>query len=276
MKELISQGHLYIAQPPLYRATKGKTKEWLYNDEGLNKFYAKLAFENVSVFSKDNTIKLKGEQIIELLESLRGYNQGLDLLEKAGLPRDIGEILIKKDYSIQVDFSKTDREIMLVVEKWFQEFDISYDTHYDTTNNEYYIELPENKKFDKRILENPILKKCYNLYPKVKQYIEGKSFYIMKNDREIGSDVSWDELSKILDKMPERSGVVIQRYKGLGEMTPEQLWETTMDPNTRTILKVDVEDVTKADEIFQMLMGGEVPPRKAFIQAHAKTANLDI
>jgi DNA gyrase subunit B len=59
-------------------------------------------------------------------------------------------------------------------------------------------------------------------------------------------------------------------------MTPEQLWETTMDPNTRTILQVDVVDVTKADEIFQMLMGGEVPPRKAFIQAHAKTANLDI
>ena len=81
----------------------------------------------------------------------------------------------------------------------------------------------------------------------------------------------------ILEKMSDRSGVTLQRYKGLGEMTAEQLWETTMNPATRTILAVNVEDTTKADEIFHILMGGEVPPRKAFIQAHAKSVkNLDI
>ena len=69
----------------------------------------------------------------------------------------------------------------------------------------------------------------------------------------------------------------LQRYKGLGEMTPEQLWETTMDPDTRTLLRVDTEDTAKADDIFHMLMGGEVPPRRAFIQAHAKSVkNLDV
>jgi DNA gyrase subunit B len=68
----------------------------------------------------------------------------------------------------------------------------------------------------------------------------------------------------------------LQRYKGLGEMTAEQLWETTMNPATRTVLAVNVEDATKADEVFHILMGDEVPPRKAFIQTHARSANLDI
>jgi DNA gyrase subunit B len=94
-----------------------------------------------------------------------------------------------------------------------------------------------------------------------------------------GSEVKWvyseqekdDALKNITSRKTE-----LQRYKGLGEMTAEQLWETTMDPNTRTILEVNMDDVTKADEIFHILMGDEVPPRKAFIQAHAKSANLDI
>ena len=71
--------------------------------------------------------------------------------------------------------------------------------------------------------------------------------------------------------------IEVQRYKGLGEMTPEQLWETTMNPDTRTLLGVNIDDTAKADHIFTVLMGGEVPPRKAFIQAHAKSVrNLDI
>ena len=76
--------------------------------------------------------------------------------------------------------------------------------------------------------------------------------------------------------MSDKSGVTLQRYKGLGEMTAEQLWETTMNPANRTLLEVNIMDAAKADETFQMLMGGEVPPRKAFIQAHAKYANLDV
>ncbi|HUT68838.1 MAG TPA: DNA topoisomerase (ATP-hydrolyzing) subunit B [Dehalococcoidales bacterium] len=276
MNKLIGAKHLYIAQPPLYRATKGKTSEWVYSEEGLGKYYSKLAFDNVSVFTKDGIISMKGEEIIEFLESLKGFSEGLETLEKEGLPRNIGEILLMKDYSSRLDFSKTDREIMPEVAKWFHEYGISYTMCNDPIKDEYYIKLPDETRFDRKLLENPILKKCYNLYPKVKRYIEGKSYFIMKNNKEIGEDVPWYQLAAILEKMSDKSGVTLQRYKGLGEMTAEQLWETTMNPATRTILEVNVEDATKADEVFQMLMGGEVPPRKAFIQAHARYAKLDI
>jgi DNA gyrase subunit B len=276
MNKLINAKHLFIAQPPLYRATKGKTSEWVYNEEGLGKYYSKLAFDNVTVFSKDNSIKLKGEEIIEFLNSLRSYEQGLSSLESAGMPRKLGEILIKKGHAFQLDFNKTDSEIMPIVAKWFHESKIPYKMCDDPINNKYYIQLPEDVKLDRKLLEDPILKKCYILYPKIKQYIEGKSYYVKKNEKEIGVDVPWNQLAGILDKMSDKSGVSLQRYKGLGEMTAEQLWETTMNPANRTLLEVNVEDATRADDTFQMLMGGEVPPRKAFIQAHAKYANLDV
>ncbi|GAH50652.1 unnamed protein product, partial [marine sediment metagenome] len=88
---------------------------------------------------------------------------------------------------------------------------------------------------------------------------------------------SEQEKQEVMRKLREAKKVVVQRYKGLGEMSAEQLWETTMNPATRTLLTVSVDDAPKADHIFHTLMGGEVPPRKAFIQAHAKSVkNLDI
>ena len=99
----------------------------------------------------------------------------------------------------------------------------------------------------------------------------------MKKGKESDTDVPWYELAGVLKKSHDRSGVSLQRYKGLGEMSAQQLWDTTMNPETRTILQVNIEDAVKADKIFETLMGDEVPPRKAFIQAHARSVkNLDI
>jgi DNA gyrase subunit B len=106
-------------------------------------------------------------------------------------------------------------------------------------------------------------------------YIAQPPLYRIKSSDGLKWVYSDQERDEVLKNSTARK-TEIQRYKGLGEMSAEQLWETTMDPNIRTVLKVDVEDAAKADEIFQMLMGGEVPPRKSFIQAHARYATLDI
>ncbi len=282
MSELISQGHLFIAQPPLYRVSAGKAQEWVYSDEGLNGFFAKRALENVSVYSTDGEVKVTGDEIRGLLDALKELNEGLELLESEDImPRQVAEILLQKDKEFQrLDFNKSNREIMTEVARWLQEFEFPFQMYSVPTSDEYHVEFAgkEGKtRLDKQVLENSILHRCFLIYPKVRHLVEGKSYVIVKNKREIGKDIPWHEIGGHLEKITDRSGVTIQRYKGLGEMTPEQLWETTMNPDTRTILKVNVDDATKADEIFHVLMGGEVPPRKAFIQAHAKSVkNLDI
>ncbi len=282
MAELINRGHLFIAQPPLYRVTKGKTKEWVYSEDGLNKFFAKKAFENVNVFSHDESINLTGMEIMDYLGSLKELNEGLNALAKeAKIPRELGEFLLKKRDSFhRLDFTKENRISMLEVEKWLQEFDYTYQVHHDPDKDEYAIDVTGKTgkgKFDRQLFENPLLHRCFTAYPKVKDFVEKKSYTVIKNKKEIGKDIPWYKLAAFLEKMPDRSGVAIQRYKGLGEMSAEQLWETTMNPATRTLLSVNVDDAVKADHTFHILMGAEVPPRKAFIQAHARSVkNLDI
>ncbi len=279
MVELINQGHLFIAQPPLYRATIGKTQEWIHSEEELERVFAKKAFDKVSVYSKDGSIKLTGMEIRDFLDSLTELNQGLADLDKEGIPRELSAFLLKKDESFyHLDFS--DKENMQELRTWFEKFKWTVKSQSSDETGEYWLEVnlkAGKRRFDRQFFEHPILHKCFKAYPQVKKLIENKSYIIVKKDKEIGKDIPWYKLAEVLEKISDRSGVALQRYKGLGEMSAEQLWETTMNPTTRTILSVNIEDTAKADSIFSTLMGGEVPPRKAFIQAHAKSVrNLDI
>ena len=150
----------------------------------------------------------------------------------------------------------------------------------NSRGGEYWLEINFSGKkvtFDRQAFDNAILERCFNVYPQVKHLAGKKKYIVAKKDKEIGRDIPWNELASVLEKSAEKSGVSLQRYKGLGEMNTEQLWETTMNPDTRTLRGVNVEDATRADQIFHTLMGEEVPPRRAFIQAHAKSVkNLDI
>ena len=273
MPELINHGHLYIAQPPLYRVSKGKSEDWVYNDRELQS----LPFRDLSI--KSGAFSLTGEQLFDLFSALQDVDRGFTQLEEKGIPRAITQLLLSKDDAFY-RLSLTDKRNVREFKDWFEEAGYKATTHMDADKGEYWINIDINgtkTRLDNHLFEDPVLSDCFKSYASVKHLIEKEPYNISRKGKELGKNIPWNKLATELNKPTEKTGFTIQRYKGLGEMTAEQLWETTMNPETRTLLTVNVEDAAKADEVFNTLMGEEVLPRKTFILTHAKSVkNLDI
>ncbi len=275
MPELINQGHLFIAQPPLFRVIKGKTERWLYSEKDLTS----MPFDGVDIRSDDGSIKLTGNDLPDIINHFNDIEEGFSKLAEKGFPREVSRTLLKNDTMHRLKYP-TPAE-MATVDSWFSHIPgIQASTKFDVDKQDYSIEIIiENKKLivDKKLFEEPAINRCFREYPAVRHLTDNKSYTFLRNKKEINKNVPWDQLSSTLKKTSDTTGATIQRYKGLGEMSAEQLWETTMNPEKRELLEVTIEDAARADQLFNMLMGEEVPPRKAYIQAHAKSVkNLDI
>jgi DNA gyrase subunit B len=275
MGELINQRHLFIAQPPLYRAVKGKNEKWLYSEKEL----AGVTYDDIDLQSDDAGIKVTGADLADLLNLLSEVGESLAALEEKGFPRDISKLLLKNDSMHRLRYPTGDE--MAKVQGWFAQMPaVAASAAFDAAKQEYAIQIAADGKrltVDRKLFDDPIVSKGFRAFPLVRQYADKKAYNVLKNKKEVAKGLQWDELAPVLRKTSESGGMSVQRYKGLGEMSAEQLWATTMNPDTRTLLEVTVDDAAKADELFNMLMGEEVPPRKAYIQAHAKSVkNLDI
>ncbi|HHN65828.1 MAG TPA: DNA topoisomerase (ATP-hydrolyzing) subunit B [Nitrospirae bacterium] len=275
MPEIIENGYLYIAQPPLYKVKKGRTEKYIQSDTELQDMLFELAAEDVAIRYRGDFVK--GKAMITLLRRIYEYvnllnwfvlrRKDIDILEYI-LSRDVDDAVLKDRVALE--------SLCNEIKERFSNVKISEIT-FDEEHACYAVEV---RRLGKRVrlmdefINSPDFKELQAKYSIVKE-LAPKPYLIRVKDEERGFEHVKDLFNAVLDIA--RKGLSIQRYKGLGEMNPQQLWETTMDPEKRTLLQVSVEDSVQADEIFTILMGDQVEPRKEFIVKHALEArNIDI
>ncbi len=278
MRPLIDNGYLYIAQPPLYRTARGRSIEYQYADVDKDRWLAQQLYGRMKVSTDDGGPALSGAKLQGLVAQLREFQSWTGSLSSLGLvPELVGTLLHgvqEGRYRLAFDGPET----LHAVEAWFQEQGYDCQAVIDEEKDLYELQVPGQGTINvKRVLLSAASHRAYQVFPTISEWVNGRSFAITRRDNIVASDVPWFELATALERYSDRSGISLQRYKGLGEMNPDQLWETTMNPATRTLLQVSVDQAAEADEVFTMLMGDLVQPRKEFIQAHARQVkNLDV
>ncbi|MCX7823873.1 MAG: DNA topoisomerase (ATP-hydrolyzing) subunit B [Syntrophobacterales bacterium] len=306
MPEIIERGHLYIAQPPLYRVVEGKSETYIRDDDELAKFIFKRAIRKYTTFWKDSRESEKWnsfspEELENCLNLFSRCTKWLEKMSTKGIPLSLLEFLVKgfvRNLKGLYDYAPF-RMLNLITPFDFAKRLKEYleEAGYDVTSIEpeeeqrgYDLELKVYENGFKslylryELFRSMEFKKLIELCLPLSSYLEAIFKVAPVEDENASSDKpekvvfchGIKELYEYLSSLA-RKGLTIQRYKGLGEMNPSQLWETTMNPEKRTLLQVRIEDQYQAEELFTILMGEQVEPRKEFIQANAlEVRELDI
>lgn len=275
MPELVERGHLYIAQPPLYKVKKGKKELYLKDDDALLEYLLDTGVEGASVeIGKDKIIR--GKQIIPTLKNIIEFNTIFDKVANRGLPVEILKILVRGN--IRNGFA--DHESLQPLADSLLAVQPEIKCKVLTDPDRILITLGNlHTRLDRQtveILSSHEYKLLLQSHKQVEEIADGETVTINYEEKNSATVQSRQELLEHFQARAKK-GQYIQRYKGLGEMNPDQLWETTMDPEKRVLLQVTIEDAVNADAIFTVLMGDQVEPRREFIERNAlNVANLDV
>ncbi|HDO21539.1 MAG TPA: DNA gyrase subunit B, partial [Nitrospirae bacterium] len=275
MPEVIENGYLYIAQPPLFRVKKGKREKYIQNEAELQDMLFEIAIEDVQLNIGGK--ELRGKTLLPVLRRIASYEKLIDwYIRRRKDPGVLGYILKK---NISRDFFKKKENLFDLIEILKRRFnDIrASDVFYDEEHESYSVQLRRHNfriNLDYNFISTPEYKELGELYKVIRELGEPPYKIRVKNEEK-----EFYESRQLFDYIMSvtKKGISIQRYKGLGEMNPRQLWETTMDAEKRTLLKVTIDDSVLANEIFTTLMGDQVEPRKEFIMKRALEAqNIDV
>ena len=274
MPKLIEEGFVYIAQPPLYRIKRGNREEYIQTEEEMNNLLLDLGREGLKLENLKTKHIYTDHQLKEILENLMELERYRLILEKRGVKlEEIWHFRSQKPKKLPIYKVKVGQSTHYI----FKEEELEKFTDQEDVE---IMELWETQEIEK-ILKN--LEKLdldtFYYFPLVTSPTDTKKEKPLFRIIEDKQTHSFCSLKEILDfvKQNATKGMTVQRYKGLGEMNPQQLWETTMDPERRTLLKVTLEDAVEADRMFTVLMGEEVEPRREFIENYAhEVKNLDI
>ena len=285
MPELIRRGHVYIAQPPLYKVKKGKQERYVKDDAELNAYLLQLALDGARLYVNADAPAISDTGFEALAQEYMRIGLLMNRMQRR-FNRDILEAMINQVPLAEEDLSDTKK-----VAGYAEKLTAALNEQLSATSQ--YVPSPIEQEGlygvrlvrrvhgnDKEVLLDPGFFKSpdyRNLAKLAEKLVDmlGEGAYVARGER----DLPVSNFKEAMDWLIAESkrGLTIQRYKGLGEMNPDQLWETTMDPEARRMLQVSIEDAIAADEVFDTLMGDQVEPRREFIERNAlSVANLDV
>jgi len=279
MREIIDRGFLFIAQPPLFKVSQGKKDSYIKDEGELSRFLLTRVSESVEITPQAG-LSLKGDALVNMMQRMEEYQSHARKLQSRGVPREALDVLFAEGFLERGAMGDSDKLASLakaLTARGFEHVRLMTDEETETPTIQFSV---GGNGTGKKVVINSELLSTYEYRQMAKSFEQLSAFglppYTLKHNDASDVVITIDDLIERIYDLAKK-GLAISRYKGLGEMNPEQLWETTMDPEKRRLLQVKIEDGVGAEELFTVLMGDQVEPRRVFIQDNAlEVKNLDI
>jgi DNA gyrase subunit B len=281
-RPLMENGFIYIAQPPLFKITMGKEEKYLYNERALEKLLNERGVKDLVLWTADKTQSVEGEDLQKLLSKLDRYHRDMSYPLLSAFPLPVLNTLIEqpidpKSLHQQATAEALQARLKMAHPDWTIELVNEFEPYHMTLTPPGGAGEPVNLTDD--VLDSLEYEHLCKTYHDLKPYLSvfhGQALTLVVGQKEEHAMPVFEELKTYVQERGKK-GISLQRFKGLGEMMPQQLWDTTMNTETRTLLKVEIEEAAAADKLFDILMGERVEPRRAFIESNARLVkNLDI